>query len=676
MENLNIILHHLESNCSTRSGRPYFIPEVWNTIGYSKYSKDPAREGQISVNPYSFMTACIKEYILPEVSSGDYLKPMGSKDKDGSWDLGKSVIYSMFPRVFTAWDHYREGEICPGTFLKAICLLPYIKELKVDIIYLLPVFKYGNRYKKGELGSPYAIKNFYQLDANLHDDLLGGDPETMVEIEFKAFMEACHILGIKVMIDFVFRTVSRDNDLLAVHPDWFYWVHRQKSQTLAPPVVETQKKLTPVNDRSLKSLYTCKGITEYLKQFTYSPPELDPEKWRQVLAQYHQTRINLLDLIEETYQITTAPGFSNILNDPQPLWSDVTYLRFYRDANPKAKPYLPPEQPPYILQDVACLNLYRGTVPNQELWDYCLEVIPYYQDRYGIDGARIDMGHALPRELSQQIVARVKAGNKDFIFWSEELAPEKSRVAKEDGFHFISGDLWSVYRDIDKPSFSKKLLQTIVRAVLPVTAALETPDTPRLALVHRDRRKIALLVLLNFLMPNVIPFINNGMELLEIQPMNLGLSNDETGRFVLAKEDPMYGKLAFFDNYRLHWLNQGQDWMRRLLTAVLTIRDRFSDLIWERTNLVDGYRHLNNPKLLFFCYYNRETGRNLFFLANKHLSERARVQFKALFPEEVRKGRQRIHWVYEENRLTDSECDFNQKSRLLAPGEVLIGFLE
>jgi glycosidase len=36
----------------------------------------------------------------------------------------------------------------------------------------------------------------------------------MIETEFKAFMEACHLCGIRVMVDFVFRTVARDSDLL------------------------------------------------------------------------------------------------------------------------------------------------------------------------------------------------------------------------------------------------------------------------------------------------------------------------------------------------------------------------------------------------------------------------------------------------------------------------------
>jgi starch synthase (maltosyl-transferring) len=84
-------------------------------------------------------------------------------------------------------------------------------------------------------------------------------------------------------------------------------------------------------------------------------------------------------------------------------------------------------------------------------------IIPYYQEYYGIDGARIDMGHVLPPALNQTIVARVKSNNRHFILWSEEFAPEHSQTVKENGFDFISGNLWSVYNDIDKPSFAQKM---------------------------------------------------------------------------------------------------------------------------------------------------------------------------------------------------------------------------
>ena len=63
--------------------------------------------------------------------------------------------------------------------------------------------------------------------------------------------------------------------------------------------------------------------------------------------------------------------------------------------------------------------------------------------------------------------------------------------------------------------------------------------------MYKNKRVLSLLTFLNYFIPNSVPFINNGMEAMEIQPMNLGLGNTEEGRFVLNKKDPMYGKLPF-----------------------------------------------------------------------------------------------------------------------------------
>ena len=57
-------------------------------------------------------------------------------------------------------------------------------------------------------------------------------------------------------------------------------------------------------------------------------------------------------------------------------------------------------------------------------------IIPHYQQQYGIDGARIDMGHALPSELVNRIIANARINDKDFCFIAEELQEENAKVFK------------------------------------------------------------------------------------------------------------------------------------------------------------------------------------------------------------------------------------------------------
>lgn len=683
MKNLVKILNHLEKR-KNKSQKRYFIPEAWNYFGYKKFVKNPERPGEIEVCPYDYFISCIKSQILLAKGMADTVKNEPVKNSKCSEEqLCENIMYGMFPRAFTAWTHDQNQQIYSGTFLKSISLLPLLKNLGINIIYLLPIFEYSNKYKKGELGSPYAIKNHYKLDKNLHDPLLGEDLE-ILETEFKAFVEACHLLDIKVMVDFVFRTVARDNDLMLKHPDWFYWIDVKHNADFAVLKVTKEKKLTHVQDKTINSLYTTEGIKEHLLKFTYPPNQIDSKKWEEIKERSFRTGENILNMIEKVYGITTVPGFSNMLNDPQPPWLDVTYLKFYFDLHKEARDCLKGNRgpfaedsfygyAPFILQDGACSNRYRGKEINQELWDYIIGVIPYYQEAFAIDGARIDMGHALPPILIENIIKQVKQINPEFILWSEEFNPQNSQMAKENGFHFIIGSLWYLNKRLNKPRFLKNLINHTMTSALPVTAALETPDTPRIAHVIQDKRWIELLVLLNYFMPNAVPFINNGMELLEQQPMNLGLDNTEAGRLVLKKNDPMYGKLAFFDNYCFHWLNDEFEWMKNLLIKAAQLRSRFINFIRDKNNFETKYSR-EKKKLITLSYYLEESKEYLVFMANKDLQNSVKIKWKAILPRNLRQT-QTISIAYAAGNILNEEWQVNE-IRSLGPGEVVIGLIQ
>ncbi len=671
MDNLEIILNQLKSRRQGFKGE-FFIPEVWNSFNFREYRKVSTRDGEINVNPYDFMISCIEGCIIPQSSSTDNLME-SEKDRDCRIDPGSSIIYSMLPRMFTAWNHYSDGRFCAGTFLKAICLLPYLKKFNVDIIYLLPIFEYSDMYKKGEIGSPYAIKNIYKIDTNLHDGLIGGNAESMINIEFKAFVEACHMLGIKVMLDFVFRAAARDCDIMAEHPDWFYWINSRCKDTFGVPYIDSLGELTEVRDDILHNLYMCDGIKEYLNQFTQSPDKIDSLEWQTIVSRHRKTGENMLGLIEEQFGITTAPGFPPVINDPQPPWTDVTYLRFYFDVHEKARNFVSDTQAPFILPDTAKLSLYGGQLLNTELWDYTVGVIPYYQKNFGIDGARIDMGHALPVELNEDIISKAKENNPDFLFWSEEFDTTKSSTAKDEGFDFMTGCLWLIYKYIETNGFYEMITNSLIYSILPVTSALETPDTPRAALRYRDMKSLELMLLMSCFTPNTIPMINNGMEVGEIQPMNLGLDNTEEGRFVLDRDDPMHGKLAFFDNYCLHWTNEKGSRIREVLGKALAIRKRFAD-VCKRENFVYQHEFQGDSKLIGFSYFDNSSGRCVFFLANRDGCSDTELNFDAVLPEQVERQK-KVNILYKDDSFVEAEWSFQQMMPL-PPKGVVAGFIE
>lgn len=168
--------------------------------------------------------------------------------------------------------------------------------------------------------------------------------------------------------------------------------------------------------------------------------------------------------------------------------------------------------------------------------------------------------------------------------------------------------------------------------------------------------------------------------------MNLGLDNTEAGRFVLAPEDPMYGKLAFFDNYRLHWLEKDRFWMEDLLKKALVLRTRFEALL-KKEFLVNAPRSTGNgcgidhKKLVFLHYHQdrpvhaHEQVSDLLFLGNRDFHRRSRVNLRNLLRPEYGINPAELRMAYDGREISDRSLD-GRWSLFLNPGAVLILYKE
>ena len=302
--------------------------------------------------------------------------------------LVDSIIYNLMPRFTTAFNHYSADFNEPnvfkssGTFLKTIALLPYLKSLGTDIIYLLPVTSIGKHNKKGNLGSVYAVRNPYSLDDNLSEDVLGLD----TELQFKALIEASHLLGIKVIAEFIFRTASVDSDLAFTHPQWFYWVKEDIIDEYASPTFNDVELMSIKQKIEAKDYTSLPNPSEKYKQlFTETPKKVykDGEKYVGIL---------------ETGERCVVPGaFADWPpDDNQPIWSDVTYLKIF--DNPKFN---------YIAYNTVRMydaELNKNKYIQKDLVDHITNVVPYYIENFDIDGIMLDMGHALPEQVRKAII--------------------------------------------------------------------------------------------------------------------------------------------------------------------------------------------------------------------------------------------------------------------------------
>ena len=111
-----------------------------------------------------------------------------------------AVLYQINTRQFTP----------EGTFAAAQEELPRLKELGVDILWLMPIHPIGEENRKGTLGSPYSVKDYYDVN-----------PEFGTKAEFKAFVDAAHAQGFHVILDLVANHTAWDHPLAKQHPDWY-----------------------------------------------------------------------------------------------------------------------------------------------------------------------------------------------------------------------------------------------------------------------------------------------------------------------------------------------------------------------------------------------------------------------------------------------------------------------
>ena len=101
-----------------------------------------------------------------------------------------ATIYELNTRQFTP----------EGTFQAAEQELPRLKELGVDIIWIMPIQPIGVLERKGGLGSYYAIKDYCAFN-----------PEFGTRDDFASFLNKSHELGIKVILDWVANHTSPDH---------------------------------------------------------------------------------------------------------------------------------------------------------------------------------------------------------------------------------------------------------------------------------------------------------------------------------------------------------------------------------------------------------------------------------------------------------------------------------
>jgi glycosidase len=139
-----------------------------------------------------FLSLIVAVIIRPESAGADSSISTRPARTPPDW-LRTATIYEIFPRHFSA-----AGNLA-GITLK----LDELKELGVTVLWMMPVHPIGEKFRKGDFGSPYSIRDYYAIDPNYGtlDD-------------FKKLVDGAHQRGMKVIMDIVANHTAWDSVMM------------------------------------------------------------------------------------------------------------------------------------------------------------------------------------------------------------------------------------------------------------------------------------------------------------------------------------------------------------------------------------------------------------------------------------------------------------------------------
>ena len=189
------------------------------------------------------------------------------------------VIYEIYPRVYSP-----KGDLNGVT-----ARLDDLKRLGVDILWLMPINPIGEKEKKGSIGSPYAVRDYYAIN-----------PSYGTKDDLKRLVAEAHARGMKVITDEVLNHTSWDNALLTEHPDFY---KKDASGKITYPEDWTDVAGLDYSNPQLRT-YMIEMLTYWVREFdldgfrfdvAHKPPT---DFWEQARAALDNVKPNVFWLAE------------------------------------------------------------------------------------------------------------------------------------------------------------------------------------------------------------------------------------------------------------------------------------------------------------------------------------------------------------------------------------------
>ncbi len=209
----------------------------------------------------------------------------------------RAVIYELNIRQFSD----------SGDFAGVEAQLPRLRELGVDLLWLMPIFPIGEVRRKGTLGSYYAVRDYCAVN-----------PEFGTLDQLRALVDRAHELGLRVILDWVPNHTSRDAAWVSEHPNWYRWDEARGE--IATPYDWTDTAQLDYDNPQMRQ-----GMVEAMRfwltetaidGFRVDMAMLEPlEFWELAIPELQRTRPDLFLLAE-----AEGPEFHRVAFDASYAW--------------------------------------------------------------------------------------------------------------------------------------------------------------------------------------------------------------------------------------------------------------------------------------------------------------------------------------------------------------------
>src|SRR2546423_5757913 len=212
------------------------------------------------------------------------------------------VIYEIFPRAFSP----------QGNFNGVTAQLNRLKELGVTILWLMPIHITGEEKKKGTIGSPYAVRDYYSInsDYGTKDDL-------------KRLIAESHRRGMKVIIDIVANHTSWDSVMMKT-PEFY---RRDQSGQIISPYDWTDVAALNYENAKLRQ-YMTEMLAYWVREFNLDgfrcdlAAQVPTDFWERARAEIEKIKPDIMMLAEASKPDLLVKAFD--LDYGWPLHSALT----------------------------------------------------------------------------------------------------------------------------------------------------------------------------------------------------------------------------------------------------------------------------------------------------------------------------------------------------------------